>query len=235
MESGKHLSLVLFELFHRDIVQKFWITAGGEALNLLESGFYDFLVSHQCISHVYMHLHKSKTLKHFIEVVKSFLLCAPVSNIEKHRQQFLTIFLKTRFLKCFITTFLKQLSFSLHHFFKILHQICLSTAFLKLFSSKMVHPPFLEICLTPRAPPRHPFKRPIAGIRLKNLKNLADGNVKHYYNLTIIALKKLYKFMLIFSWTTWPSKLTCWMIIIQQEHHIWYRGISSFIVVENIA
>ena len=146
-----------------------------------------------------MHLHKSKTLKHFIEVVKSFLLCAPVSNIEKHRQQFLTIFLETRFLKCFITIFLKQLSFSLHHFFKILHQICLSTAFLKLFSSKMVHPPFLEICLTPRAPPRHPFKRPIAGIRLKNLKNLADGNVKHYYNLTIIALKKLYKFMLIFS------------------------------------
>ena len=177
-----------------------------------------------------MHLHKSKTLKYFIEVVKSFLLCAPVSNIEKHRQQFLTIFLETRFLKCFITIFLKQLSFSLHHFFKILHQICLSTAFLKLFSSKMVHPPFLEICLTPRAPPRHPFKRPIAGTRLKIIKNLADGNVKHYYNLTIIALKKLYKFMLIYSWTTWPSKLTCWMIIIQQE----WQSRTSYLISWNL-
>ena len=73
------------EFLHHDIAKMFWITTGGWALNLLESGFHNFLVFHRRrLPHVYMHLHKSKTWKYFVWVVESFLLCGLVSNIEKH-------------------------------------------------------------------------------------------------------------------------------------------------------
>ena len=87
-----------------------------------------------------MHLHKSKTWKPFIEVVKSFLLCVAqfpiLRNIANNSLQcFLKLYFKDALSQYFYKLFFKMLfrniswTIILYHLLEIFHQRCLPTLF----------------------------------------------------------------------------------------------------------